>query len=306
MVILGRKFGRLANRLWVFTNFAANAIEHGYALSYRNFDEYIEYFEAPSTNDFDGYPIKFRLSKNKLLDRLRFWKFFLWYNLVVKKFKSGPGFSFIETTPSGKAFHLYNPKYLKLACDEKQNLYVGHGGFWFMDNENTIKHKEIIKKFLRPKKEYQEIVEQFISKCRKTSDCLVGIHLRKGDYRRFEDGKNFYEDEVYYHQMKYIANMLGERGKTSLFILCSDEPINQNAFKGLPTVAGPGHLITDLYAFAECDYLLGPPSSYTLWASFYGDVPLKFLMKKETDYALSDFQLVKHIGDAFTMQGREF
>ena len=36
---------------------------------------------------------------------------------------------------------------------------------------------------------------------------------------------------------------------------------------------GPGTEIGDLYSLAACDYIIGPPSTYTQWASFYGQVP---------------------------------
>jgi hypothetical protein len=32
--------------------------------------------------------------------------------------------------------------------------------------------------------------------------------------------------------------------------------------------------VEDLYAFAGCDLLVGPPSTFTAWAAFYGEVPL--------------------------------
>jgi hypothetical protein len=35
-----------------------------------------------------------------------------------------------------------------------------------------------------------------------------------------------------------------------------------------------GSAVEDLYSLARCDYLLGPPSTFSLWASFYGNVPL--------------------------------
>jgi hypothetical protein len=38
-------------------------------------------------------------------------------------------------------------------------------------------------------------------------------------------------------------------------------------------LAGPGHFIEDLYALASCDYIIGPPSTFSQWASFYGNVP---------------------------------
>jgi hypothetical protein len=35
--------------------------------------------------------------------------------------------------------------------------------------------------------------------------------------------------------------------------------------------------VGDLYALARCDYIMGPPSTYTQWASFYGNQPLYHL-----------------------------
>ena len=46
------------------------------------------------------------------------------------------------------------------------------------------------------------------------------------------------------------------------------------AFGDLQVHFGPGHIVEDMYAMAEADLLIGPPSTYTGWASFYGKVPL--------------------------------
>ena len=32
--------------------------------------------------------------------------------------------------------------------------------------------------------------------------------------------------------------------------------------------------MSDLYALAGCDYILGPPGTFSQWASFYGEKPL--------------------------------
>lgn len=57
------------------------------------------------------------------------------------------------------------------------------------------------------------------------------------------------------------------------FLVCSDEPIPAGAFDGFDVVSGPGHELHDLYALAACHRILGPPSTYTTWASYYGAVP---------------------------------
>jgi hypothetical protein len=76
------------------------------------------------------------------------------------------------------------------------------------------------------------------------------------------------------------------------FLVCSDEPIDAAAFAGLDVARGTGHLLEDMYALAGCDYLIGPPSTYTAWASFYGRVPLFVARQSEVQPQPEDFSVV--------------
>ena len=62
--------------------------------------------------------------------------------------------------------------------------------------------------------------------------------------------------------------------KNFKFFIGSNIPQNPSLFYNFNCGFGSGHLVEDIYALAECDYVVGPPSSYTMWASFYGDQPL--------------------------------
>jgi hypothetical protein len=62
-------------------------------------------------------------------------------------------------------------------------------------------------------------------------------------------------------------------GENVSFLVCSDAPVPPAAFVGLDVLYGNGHELEDLYALAACDRLLGPRSTYSKWASFYGAVP---------------------------------
>jgi hypothetical protein len=66
-------------------------------------------------------------------------------------------------------------------------------------------------------------------------------------------------------------------GRKVSFLICSDEPRTEAEFPGLSVGLGPGSVVGDLYALARCDYIMGPPSTYTQWASFYGNQPLYHL-----------------------------
>jgi hypothetical protein len=100
---------------------------------------------------------------------------------------------------------------------------------------------------------------------------LVGVHVRRTDYERFKDGRFFYSHAQYRDLMVSVEAIFPERDVT--FLVCSDERVPSEAFAGLDVVRGPGQELEDLYALASCDLIIGPPSTYSAWASYYGEVP---------------------------------
>ena len=66
------------------------------------------------------------------------------------------------------------------------------------------------------------------------------------------------------------------------FLICSDEPRNEQEFPGLSVEFGARSPLEDLYALAKCDYIFGPVSTFSQWASFYGNKPLFSLYDSDT------------------------
>ena len=48
-------------------------------------------------------------------------------------------------------------------------------------------------------------------------------------------------------------------------------------------------MIEDVYALSQCDYILGPPSTFSMWASFIGDVPLRIVKYANENITLDQF-----------------
>jgi hypothetical protein len=48
-----------------------------------------------------------------------------------------------------------------------------------------------------------------------------------------------------------------------------------------PIFRGPGSPVGDLYSLAACNAIMGPPSSFSMWASYYGQVPLHMLESED-------------------------
>src|SRR5262245_49584028 len=101
-----------------------------------------------------------------------------------------------------------------------------------------------------PRQAHLQRIDELESRLRATCDVLVGVHIRRGDYRHFMGGKWYYELGVFLELMSKIP-----------FLICSDEPLASVASK-FNAHFGPNHVIEDMYLLARCDYLIGPPSTY--------------------------------------------
>ena len=120
----------------------------------------------------------------------------------------------------------------------------------------------------------------------------VGLHIRRGDYKDYLGGKYFYPDDVYLKIIDRLRTQIVREGKNVRFIICSNDSF------AIPTTYSDvfsireSNGITDLYALSCSDYIIGPPSSYSQWASFYGNVPLYVLLNAEVEVDIDDFSRI--------------
>ncbi len=79
---------------------------------------------------------------------------------------------------------------------------------------------------------------------------------------------------------------------TTAFLIASDENVCHKDFSGMTIRQAPGHELEDLYCLAECDYIVGPPSTYSAWAAFYGKKPLYQIDLKDIEIGQFKFNTV--------------
>lgn len=285
-VVIASKSGQLGNRIIVFAHFIANAIEYGYELYNPNFDEYYSYFNSTVNNDFDGYPITvvgedfIDLRQKKISERV---------GLNTLKYLFSPSCKILKTK---KRYELSDKYFLDLL--ERKKTIVAYG-WLFRDRDNFNKHLDILKKFFSPIEIHARNVDRLIQNCRSEQEknkLLIGVHLRRGDYQSFQGGKYYYENSVYLQYMTQVYEIFQQEQKSVAFLLCSNEAVSE-VFNQFEVYTGTGHLIEDLYCLARCDYLMGPTSTYTSWASIYGNVPLCHLQTRDQVLQLSDFKFFR-------------
>ena len=286
MIIMQNKSGMLANRLFAFSHFIANAIEHQYVLVNPTFGEYCQYFYATRNNDFGDLPIYVRLGINIPFPLLR-----VCYYLIEKTIPKSTWHVVIKFSPTDleKQFDLNRDDFLKIANQK----VVLTNGWLFRDHKNHAKHSETIRKLFTPDQQILNEVNNLISYARNQGDILIGVHLRKGDYKEWRGGKYYFTDEIYAGKMFQLVSHFGDMGKQVTFWMCSNEVIDEHNFDKYNILLGPGHVIKDLYSLSKCDYIIGPPSTYSRWASFYGKVPLLRIKDPVQRISVEDFLVVQ-------------
>lgn len=140
------------------------------------------------------------------------------------------------------------------------------------------KHQEYVRTTLAFKKDLIVEADKFIKRIKNENrtKTLIGIHVRRGDYLTWQEGKYYYEDSDYYGKMAEIAELL----PGSIFIISSNEPVNFHNHKQYIIYYCNGSALEDLYSLSCCDYIMGPPSTFSGWAAFMGNTPLYFIENK--------------------------
>ena len=150
-----------------------------------------------------------------------------------------------------------------------------------------------LKRIFRPKDSIMQKAEEMVAALRSESDLVVGVHIRRGDYATWNDGRFFYELDDYRRFMLRIQELYKNR-RVSFFI-SSNEDFAADSFEGCNCRRfghEPSGAILDLYTLSLCDRIIGPFSSYSRWASFIGEVPLCFLESKDQQFTEGSFSKI--------------
>jgi hypothetical protein len=287
MIVITNK-GWLGNALFVFANFIACAEEHNLSIANPALDEYAELFQTTSEDFFCRYPPRksfYKGSKTtrRLLNRTA-------YSFTRALVRSGINWKRLRpiTLDHGEELSLDSPEFAA-SLTRGQLIFVQ--GWLFRDHSNFTRHSDAIRKYFTPAQPFLDNIDSLIRQARETCDLLVGVHIRHGDFKTFMGGKYFFEIDEYIRVMERVAELFPDRRVG--FLVCTNVEANSVALPRHQVTFGRGHIIEDMYSFARCDYIVGPPSTYTMWASFYGGVPLYMIEDSSKSPALTDFNPVQ-------------
>jgi hypothetical protein len=170
-----------------------------------------------------------------------------------------------------------DPESLLLKAFEKNNVvYVG--GWRFDFTKLTEKHRiEMARRYsLKPIMYANNEFVKKVTKLKSEGYSLIGVHIRRGDYKKWKGGIYYYDDNVYKKHMDNISLQLANKGiEKQLFVLFSNDVVNFKQSENI--IISYENWYIDHHVMSICDYLIGPPSTFTLWASYVGKGKLFYL-----------------------------
>jgi hypothetical protein len=288
-VVIAAKAGRLGNRLFLSAYFMANALAKGYTLWNPALGEYASYFEGSVRDPFCRFPEQSITLEEEFAAQCREVAFG-WIAevgpLLAKSGVVGVGELDIHRSHDrhDEAYDLIGEKFDRLL---RSNRWLLVKGWKFRDDSNLVRFHAEISAYFRPVEAIRHQAEMVVTAASQLGERIVGVHIRQGDYRSWKNGVHYFETEQYAHWMKELAGLHDD--KKVVFIICSSDPIDRSHFQGLNIVDGPGTVVSDLYTLSLCDAIMGPPSTFSTWASYYGRVPLCMLQHAGQKISMADF-----------------
>lgn len=286
IVVLGKP-GQLGNRLFLLANFVAFSAEHGISISGLGFDDFANSFEGTRRDIFSRHPRQDNFTPPRIVRRALYSGVYRLASLA-SRFRL-PGVATVSLPDIwADAVDMSDAAFLHRV---RRSRLLFTDGWLFHDRPALARHKSTIRRFLCPRPSLLRRSERVVEAARRSGDVLVGVHIRRGDYASFLGGKYFYDLSDYVRWVEQAKELFPN--KRASFLVSSDED-TRSAFAGNDDVFYcEGHPVADLYALALCDFLVGPPSTFSMWASYYGSVPLFMTSDRDSRLDLAGFSVAR-------------
>lgn len=287
-ILVTKPEGQLGNQLFAFSHLIAYALDNRYQLLNPSFYHYGHFFRGTCRDPLCRVP----QLRHGFAPRLAFiitgWLVKHFHSLV-KRLPSL--FTFINSV--GHVTDLADDS-IKRHVESKKPLIL-HG--WAFRYRTCVHlYENEIRNYFRPIEKHQSAIDHLHKNIRRSCDILIGVHIRRVDFREYREGRMMRSDGQFVSTMNQVSQLFPKQKVK--FLICSDEEINKEAFTDLDFHTGTGNIVEDLYALAGSDYIIGSPSStFSMWASFYGKTPLYTLDDVGHRPTLNSFRVVG-LGDA--------
>lgn len=183
-----------------------------------------------------------------------------------------------------------------------RNRNIVVSGWFVRFYDLFLKYRDEICDLFAVKPEYSGPVKAKMTQCEEGTHDIVrlGVHIRRGDYAVWKDGIYCYSDEKYADYVSTFAAMFKDKN-IHVYLSTNDASVTREKYSELLSADNihvhilGGSPAEDLYMLSECDYIIGAPSTFSLVASMYRDIPLCRMDTVEAkDLTIEDFRLFEY------------
>ena len=280
-IILCDKYGNIGNQLYM-SCFMIKWAQEFSALTF-NFGliHNQQYFTKPSSDIFFRYPYCHSFNSPKMQATLASSFNRISLRLLNLKFLKNIKSLDLLQLKSNKDFHELE------STIQKKDITFLRG---FIHDQPY----SIFRKFFTKIKAYFEVSSIYTPKINeplenlKDNDVIIGVAIRHGDYKTWENGKYYLPAKTYQKWMEKAESFFAK--KSVGFFIASDEEQDLSIFEKHNFFFRSGHPLENLYSLSKCDYLLSVPSSFAGWAYFIGEKPLLKLDENVCKLSIKDFE----------------
>lgn len=202
-------------------------------------------------------------------------------------------------------FHEKDEDKDKVAAKERLMLSAHNvvvEGWYLRFYDLFLKYRQDITNLFAFRPEILAKTKSYMASITTPGSLRLGVHIRRGDYKTWNGGRYYYDDEVYIDYIRKFSSM--NPNKDICVFICGNDPeINKiryiSSLKNMKVDFPNGNPGEDLCLLSECDYIIGAPSTFSLVAAMYHDRPLMWIYNKVYSGDTLDFKkfdyLFKHI-----------
>ncbi len=189
----------------------------------------------------------------------------------------------------GAIYDLNSPEFEEIA----RKPIVVCEGFAFRAIESVAHNYEWLQSLFRMHPRIAQSVSGFEESNKLVGKTVVGFHVRRGDYRSYRGGEFFYDDACWLKWIEQARGLFGSEENKFVGVLFSNEDIEQLVASGPDLISAPGDMYEDLLMLQRCHKIIGPPSTFSGWASFISGVPMQPLVSRSENIREEQFKPVQ-------------
>lgn len=257
--------GQLGNNFISAIHLLANSINYGYDVRLYSLILYQDYL-SPKNHEYIG--LGSQLGKYPLMLSFTLKAINFYFSKI--RFQCG----IIQLLNDTYIQECKLPKSVNLASGSKVTVY---SGWLFRDFQSLSRHKDLVRSLIKFQKLKPKINNGLFK---------IGVHVRRGDYCYWQNGRYFYEDSIYLRICRQMADYYKSLGYSLVFCPVSNELLDfPSDINGFPIdYSGTGTPEEDLLRLANCNTIIGPPSTFSRLSSFLGDTNIFCIERPDQNY----------------------